>query len=179
MEPPHLRQIRRSDGAIPRYLFRGFNRYSGGNAALNTEFHVMPHAFDDCSWTADWKVAETFARRGPGSYIGVLDTALRPSQNAILHTPVLYEVGLIEKHNFYPSEYLVYGPPGSKQSTAIEEAVLGLSRVISKAAKDSNVVLPLVNPKTYTYSLPRVRLMIKFLQRVELEIIMVRNMPPR
>jgi hypothetical protein len=70
-------------------------------------------------------------------------------------------------------------PLDRKQSTAIEEAVLGLSRVISKAAKDSNVVLPLVNPKTYTYSLPRVRLMIKFLQRVELEIIMVRNTPPR
>lgn len=355
-----------SDGAIPRYLFRGFNKCSGADAKLNTEFHIIPHAFlgpydrhlcpdatmvpsidkrtakgtlygthgsnADCafcgygifwhrpvplagmsrarlsyeatchlegenyrfashfsSWTADLKVAEIFARNGPGSYIGILDTALRHSRNVILHVPLLYEAGLIERRNAYPFEYLVYGTVkgtgytcmtlgdlwrpsithksgkwlmnsplahlcGGKirsairyvwcgqptvlkrcrfvrqpqcdpldlkvpedhwkpleqdlslfltlvaadwsvwcddtmtdeeldsvqsESTAIEKAVSGLSRLTLKAAKDPNVVLPFVNPETYVEGLPRVDLMIKLLRRIELEIVIERNRPPR
>lgn len=29
----------------PRFLFRGFNKYSGGNAGLNTKTSITPHAF--------------------------------------------------------------------------------------------------------------------------------------
>lgn len=352
------------DGAIPRYLFRGFNKNSGADARLNTEFHIIPHAFlgpydrylcpdvtmvpeidkitaigtlyrrhgsnANCalcghgifwhkpvplagmsrarlsyeatchlegqyyrfashfsSWTADLKIAQSFARDGPGSYIAILDTARRRSQNVILHVPLLHAAGLIEKHNAYPFEYLIYGTvkgtcytcmtlgdlwqpsithksgkwlmnsalaqlcggvvrramryvwcaqptvlkrcrfvrdPQSDpldlnvpsehwkpleqdlslfltvvaanwsvwchdtmtdqdlatgESTAIEKAVSGLSRLILKAAKDPNVVLPFVNPETYVERLPRVDLMIKLLRRIELEIVIERNRPPR
>ncbi|KAL1868882.1 hypothetical protein Daus18300_005718 [Diaporthe australafricana] len=62
------------------------------------------------SWTADLKTAVNFAARGPGSYVGVFDTALRQDHNTILHVPVLYNVGLVDRHNLYPFEYLIYGP---------------------------------------------------------------------
>lgn len=33
------------DGEIPRFLFRGFNKRSGGNSKLNTPTAITPHAF--------------------------------------------------------------------------------------------------------------------------------------
>lgn len=236
------------------------------------------------SWTADLKIAVDFARRGPGAYVGVLDTALRQDHNTILHVPVLYKAGLVDERNFYSFEYLVYGTvrgaaytcmtlgslwgsfpyselelimhnllvpccgvrfsdailsfvfaspvvqcrrvaKGQKCfrvhatradgaweplkrdlslfltviaahwsswfvtaktelellgncSPGIEQAVSGLSWVVWKAARDPNVVLPLVNSETYHVGLPRVKFMIKLLQRIEAEIVKVRSRPP-
>ncbi|KAG6356026.1 hypothetical protein INS49_015411 [Diaporthe citri] len=44
-EPPHLTKLRAWNSATPRFLFRGFNEYSGGNKELNTPTAITPHAF--------------------------------------------------------------------------------------------------------------------------------------
>lgn len=344
------------DGAIPRYLFRGFNHNSGGDSTLNTTTNIIPHAFHDryvqyvcpdeairfstdgkvlqtrygrnpvcicgqssiphapirlagmsrsrlifevhqnlnyreglfpshfSSWTADLNVAIYFATGArAGRYVGVLDTAGRQSHSTILHVPVLYSAGLIEEKDLYPFEYLVYGrvsgtaytcmtlgsfwpsfpyselklltgntltclfgnrvsnnllslfydPPAmqccrvakrekcyrhhatkaayaweplekdlslfltvvaahwsyrcaprsqehelqSSHAPVIEQAVSELSRVIWTAARDPKVVIPLVNPCTYTHSLPILNFMITFLQRIQEEIVKVRRVP--
>lgn len=37
--------LKERDGEIPRFLFRGFNKRSGGNSDLNTPTAITPHAF--------------------------------------------------------------------------------------------------------------------------------------
>ncbi|KAK7704159.1 hypothetical protein SLS64_008717 [Diaporthe eres] len=64
-----LEQARHRDREVPRFLFRGFNKRSGGNSDLNTPIAITPHAFygipkdtQDDSWIGS-TIRATFGPR--------------------------------------------------------------------------------------------------------------------
>lgn len=69
------------------------------------------------SWAADLQTALDYAGVSKDAHIAVFETSLRGQHNEIYHVPALNAIGLARE--YFPEEYLVYGPVSGEAYTCV------------------------------------------------------------